>query len=72
MLKVLKNWLMEHSNRIFEGSSGSRGEQAFQTISFENKMEYRKALSSSASQLRPSSKLLETRPQSSKFSTLNF
>ena len=41
----------------------------YQTIAFENKLEYRKTLSSSASQLR-CGKSLEKRPQSSKFSTI--
>ena len=43
----------------------------YQTIAFENKLEYRKTLSSSASQLR-CGKSLEKRPQSSKFSTISF
>ena len=46
--------------------------KAYQTIAFENKLEYRKALSSSTFQLRSNSKFTCTRPQSSKFSTMNF
>ena len=41
----------------------------YQTIAFENKLEHRKKLSSSASQLRTGNSI-ERRPQSSKFSTI--
>ena len=43
----------------------------YQTIAFENKLEYRKTLSNSTSQLRTGNSI-ERRPQSSKFSTISF
>ena len=64
---------MIHSNRFFDHPIElSPVKSNYQTIAFENKIEYRKALSSSASQLRPSQKVSDKRPQSSKFSTIDF
>jgi hypothetical protein len=72
MLKLIRNWLMDHTNRLYDGEPAVQSNRAYESLAFENKLEYRKALSSSTSQLRMSSRMMDRRPQSSKFSTINF